>query len=116
LRRRMPNHLAIAIAIVSQPLLVWLSHLPPDYVTGDNDAPRRYEKLVGLGLLTTAVYLSIGNVMNAAALQAHLHGPMFIITGSHHETTTAVTNWVACIAVVLWYQRRLARSALPKRG
>lgn len=116
LRRRMPKQRAIAIAIVGSTLLFWLSHLPHDLVTGDIADPTRFAVRVGQGLLMAAVYLSSGNVMIAVVLHALVNGPMLVIAGTHHVTTTAATNWLSCIALVIWYQRRLARSVPPKHG
>jgi len=116
LRRRMPEHRAIAIAIVGSTVLFWLSHLPHDLVTGDIADPTRLAVRVGQGVLMAAVYLSSGNVMIAAVLHALVNGPMLLIAGAHYVATTAATNWLCCIALVLWYQCRLARPAPPKHG
>lgn len=116
LRRRMPERRAIAIAIVTSTLLFWLAHLPHDLATGDIADPTPFAVRTGYGLLMAAVYLSSGNVTISAVLHALFNGPMLVIAGAHHVTTTAATNWLCAIALVLWYQRRLARPVRPKHG
>jgi membrane protease YdiL (CAAX protease family) len=110
LRARIPAARAITGAILLSTLLFWLSHLPHDLVTGEINDPTRFAVRVGQGLLMAAVYLSSGNVMLAAVLHALVNGPMLVVAGPHETMLTPATNWLGCLALVLWYQRRLARA------
>ncbi len=116
LRRRIPDNWAIALAILGSALLFWLAHLPRDLVTGDIADPMQFAFRVGLAVLMSAIYLSSGNVMLATVVHALVNGPMLVIGGAHHATTTTATSWLISIALVIWYQRRLARSAPAKHG
>lgn len=111
LGRRMSQRRAIVIAVVGSSLLFWLSHLPRDLVMGDIADPFRIPTLVGEGLLMSAVYLSTGNAMIAGVLHALGDGPMLVFAGTHHVVFTSAANAMFCIALVLWYQRRLPRTS-----
>lgn len=116
LRNRMTDSGALVAAIFGSALVFWASHLPRDVVTGEIADPARFAVVVSHGVLLAGVYLSSGNVMLATVVHALGNGPMLAIAGAHHVTVTPATNWICCIAMVLWYQRRLRHSVPAKHG
>lgn len=110
LRGRLSERRTLVIAVLGSALVFWAGHLPRDVVTGAVTDPARFVVLVSHGALLAGVYLSSGNVMLAAVTHALGNGPMLVIAGAHHVAATTTTNWLCCVGVVLWYQRRLRRA------